>query len=34
MKLSKIKIENFRGVKFAELLFPDHVSPINIYGID
>ncbi|PKL37885.1 MAG: ATP-dependent endonuclease [Candidatus Riflebacteria bacterium HGW-Riflebacteria-1] len=25
MKISRLKIENFRGIKEAELLFPDHV---------
>ncbi len=25
MKISRIKIENFRGIKNAEILFPDHV---------
>jgi putative ATP-dependent endonuclease of OLD family len=29
MKVSKLKIENFRGVKFADLLFPDHVVLIG-----
>ena len=25
MKISRLKIENFRGIKSADLLFPDHV---------
>ncbi|WPX99649.1 ATP-dependent endonuclease (plasmid) [Candidatus Megaera polyxenophila] len=29
MKISKLKIENFRGIKSAELLFPDHVVLIG-----
>ena len=29
MKVSKLKIKNFRGIKSAELLFPDHVVLIG-----
>lgn len=29
MKISRLKIENFRGIKTAELLFPDHVVLIG-----
>lgn len=29
MKISRLKIENFRGIKAAELLFPDHVVLIG-----
>lgn len=29
MKISKLKIENFRGIKSAELLFPEHVVLIG-----
>lgn len=29
MKLSRLKIENFRGIKSTELLFPDHVVLIG-----
>lgn len=29
MKISRLKIRNFRGVKSADLLFPDHVVLIG-----
>lgn len=29
MKISRLKIENFRGIKMAELLFPDHIVLIG-----